>query len=117
MCIAIPMRVLRRQDMFAWCDGRGQQRHVNLALVGEVNEGDWVLVHLDTASEVISPERVDEVNRALDAVEQAMNGDFEADLFDDLLNREPQLPEFLRASTEQNNPGENHECDPPYLKS
>jgi hydrogenase expression/formation protein HypC len=108
MCIAIPMQVMRRQDMFAWCHGRGQQRHVNLALVGEVSEGSWVLVHLDTAREVIAPERVAEINRALDAVEEAMNGEFAADLFDDLLNREPQLPEFLRVSTEQDNKGENH---------
>jgi len=108
MCIAIPMQVLRRQDMFAWCHGRGQQRHVNLALVGEVSEGSWVLVHLDTAREVIAPERVEEINLALDAVEQAMTGEFEAGLFDDLFNREPQLPEFLRLSTEKDNTGENH---------
>lgn len=108
MCIAIPMQVLRRQDMSAWCQGRGQQRRVNLALVGEVSEGSWVLVHLDMAREVIEPERVEEINRALDAVEQAMRGEFEAGLFDDLLNREPQLPEFLRPATKQDNAGENH---------
>jgi len=101
------MQIVHKQDMFAWCDGRGQQRHVNLALVGEVCEGSWVLVHLDIAREVIAVERVDEINRALDAVEQAMNGEFEADLFDDLLDREPQLPEFLRPATEQDNAGEN----------
>jgi hydrogenase expression/formation protein HypC len=108
MCIAIPMQVLRRQDMFAWCRGRGQQRHVNLALVGEVSEGAWVLVHLDIAREVIEPERVEEINRALDAVEQAMYGEFEAGMFDDLLNREPQLPEFLRPSAEQDKAGEEY---------
>lgn len=108
MCIAIPMQVLSRQDMFAWCQGRGQQRNVNLALVGDVSEGSWVLVHLDIAREVIAPERVEEINRALDAVEQAMNGEFEAGLFDDLLDREPQLPEFLRPSSKHDNTGENH---------
>lgn len=106
MCIAIPMQVVRRQDMFAWCHGRGQQRQVNLALVGEVSEGGWVLVHLDIAREVIAPERVDEINRALDAVEQAMNGEFEAGLFDDLLDCEPQLPEFLRTTAQQSTTGE-----------
>lgn len=108
MCIAIPMQILHRQEMVAWCEGRGQQRQVNLALVGDVSEGSWVLVHLDMAREVIEPERVDEINRALDAVEQAMQGEFEAGLFDDLLNREPQLPGFLRPATEPDNAGENH---------
>jgi hydrogenase expression/formation protein HypC len=107
MCIAIPMQVLRRQDMFAWCHGRGQQRHVNLSLVGEVSEGSWVLVHLDTAREVIEAARVDEINRALDAVEQVMQGNFEAGLFDDLLNREPQLPEFLQTTRQGETTGEN----------
>lgn len=108
MCIAIPMQVVSRQEMVAWCEGRDQRRQVNVSLVGKVSEGDWVLVHLDMAREIIEPERVEEINRALDAVELAMQGEFEAGLFDDLLNREPQLPDFLRPATGHDNAGENN---------
>lgn len=96
MCIAIPMRVMQCEGLLAQCEGRGQQRRVSLALLGEVAVGSWVLVHLDMAREQIDAARAQEVNRALDAVEQVMQGNVDMGLFDDLLNREPQLPEFLR---------------------
>ena len=90
------MQVVHSEGLFAQCEGRGLQRRVSLALLGEVAIGSWLLVHLDMAREVIDADRAVEVNRALDAVEAVMRGDVDMGLFDDLLDREPQLPEFLR---------------------
>lgn len=96
MCIAIPMQVMQREGLFARCEGRGMQRQVSLALLGEVEIGSWLLVHLDVAREQIDAEGAVEVNRALDAVEAVMQGNVDMGLFDDLLDREPQLPDFLQ---------------------
>lgn len=102
MCIAIPMQVQDSDGLFARCLGRGQERRISLALLGEVSVGSWVLVHLDQAREVIDARRAQEINHALDAVEQVMQGNVDMGLFDDLLNREPQLPDFLRQDKKNN---------------
>jgi hydrogenase expression/formation protein HypC len=100
MCIAIPMRVLATDGGFAHCEGRGQARRVSLALVGEVAVDSWLLVHVDTAREVIDAQRAAQVNDALDALERAMNGGNVDGLFADLVGREPELPAHLRGAGE-----------------
>lgn len=74
MCIGLPMQITRLEPGHAWCDGRGETRRVNTALVEPCLVGDWVLVFLDGAREVISPERASEVNAALDLLGDAMQG-------------------------------------------
>jgi hydrogenase expression/formation protein HypC len=57
-----------------------------------------VLVFLDVAREVLQPERAEQIKKAIGAVAAVMNGDsadFD-DLFADLVEREPQLPEHLQ---------------------
>ena len=101
MCIGIPMQVLEvDDDIFVWCDGRNGRRRINTMLVNAVQPGDWVLTFLDSAREVIDDERAAMINSALDALEKIAAGqnDFE-DCFADLIGREPQLPDFLRAGT------------------
>lgn len=98
MCIALPMRVLERRGSRALCAGQGEQREVDMSLVGSQPDGTWVLVFLDAAREVISAERAREVSLALTALSQVMQGgdaDIDA-LFPDLAEREPELPAFLR---------------------
>ena len=34
MCFAIPMRVVSGEGLVAWCEGRGERRRLDLALVG-----------------------------------------------------------------------------------
>jgi len=74
MCIGIPMRVIEADGRFALCEGRGQRRRINTALVGDVSSGDWLLVFLDDARERIDANRAAEVNAALDLVLGAMQG-------------------------------------------
>jgi hydrogenase expression/formation protein HypC len=101
MCVATPMRVLRAAPAahFAECiDRRGVETNVDLALVGAVAPGAWLLVFLGTAREIIDADRARQIDRALGALEAALAGDL-SDIdaaFPDLVGREPQLPEYLR---------------------
>jgi hydrogenase expression/formation protein HypC len=74
MCIGMPMQVTATEPGHAWCEGRGERRRVNTALVGAVAPGDWLLVFLDDAREHIDADRAAEVNAALDLVLGAMQG-------------------------------------------
>jgi hydrogenase expression/formation protein HypC len=74
MCIGIPMQVIEADGRFALCEGRGERRRINTALVGTVAPGDWLLVFLDDAREQIDASRAAEVNTALDLVLSAMRG-------------------------------------------
>ena len=74
MCIGMPMQVTATEPGHAWCEGRGEHRRVNTALVGPVEPGDWLLVFLADAREHIDVDRAAEVNAALDLVLGAMQG-------------------------------------------
>jgi len=72
MCLGLPMQVRSIEAGRAWVEGRGERRRVDLALIGEVAPGDWLLVHLNDARERIDARRAAEVDAALDLVEAAM---------------------------------------------
>jgi hydrogenase expression/formation protein HypC len=74
MCIGIPMQVVATRDGFARVAGRGDRREVSTALVGDVQSGDWLLIFLDGAREIIDAERAAEVNATLDLVQTVMDG-------------------------------------------
>jgi hydrogenase expression/formation protein HypC len=74
MCIGIPMQVIAIEPGHAWCEGRGERRRVNTALVGTPAEGDWLLIFLEGARECIDAERAREVNAALDLLAGALSG-------------------------------------------
>jgi hydrogenase expression/formation protein HypC len=69
------MQVLALEPGHATCAGRGQERRINTALVGDVQVDDWVLVFIDSAQEIITPQRAAEVNATLDLVEAAVRGE------------------------------------------
>lgn len=97
MCIGIPMKVVNTEGRQAWCEGRGALRLVDMALVGPQSPGTWVLVFIDGAREVIDERRAFEVDTALDGLAAALRGESVDEYFPDLVNREPELPEFLKA--------------------
>lgn len=101
MCVAIPMQVCETDGVFAWCDGRNGRQRINTMLVGNVRPGDWLLTFLDSAREIVDAEHAALVNSALDALERAAAGEDFEDCFADLVNREPQLPDFLRPDNGQ----------------
>ncbi len=96
MCLGIPVQVIETGAHFARCAGRDGEVRVDLSLVGPQPAGTWLLTFLDAAREVIDAERAVAINAALDALTAAHGGatDFSAFFAD--LDREPQLPEFLR---------------------
>ncbi|CAI8739935.1 hydrogenase expression/formation protein HypC [Methylocaldum szegediense] len=94
------MQVVRAESFQAWCKGAEGEAMVDMRLVGSQPEGTWVLVFLGTAREVLEPERAAQIEAALKGLRDAMSGSYDpAAAFADLVDREPQLPEFLREPT------------------
>lgn len=97
MCVGIPMQVLHCDGLSALCAGRGGERRLDLMLVGAQPPGTWLLAFLDAAREVIDADTAARIGAALDGLEAAMNGETDlARYFADLIDRPPELPEFLR---------------------
>lgn len=108
MCIGIPMQIKEVGFGHAVCEGMGMRREVDTLLIGEQPVGSWVLVFLNSAREVLSPEDAAKISSAIRAVDMVMeNGDsvssgtldnasIEA-LFADLIDREPPKPDSLLA--------------------
>lgn len=102
MCIGIPMQVIASHPHHAVCqDAKGIQTQIDTMLVGQLKTGSWVLTFLNTAREVISEQRARETQNAIDALEVAMQGNNIDHLFADLIDREPELPEFLRPTKKE----------------
>ena len=107
MCLGIPMQIVAIQDGWATCEKDGQLHYIDTMLVGEQPVGTWLMTFLGTAREVLSTESAAQITAALQAVNQAMQGNAEVDhLFHDLVNREPQLPAFLRDNAEEIHSGD-----------
>ncbi len=53
MCLAVPGKVLSREDMMAVVDINGVQRKTSLMLLPEASEGDYVLIHAGFAIQTI----------------------------------------------------------------
>lgn len=64
MCLAIPSKVIRIQDMNATVDVYGARRDISLLLLPEeVALGDFVLVHAGFAIQKVDNETADEALR------------------------------------------------------
>lgn len=72
MCIGIPMQVMSVEPGFANVAGRSEARRVGTRLIDKVEPGQWLLVFLDDARELITPERAAEVNATLDLLALAI---------------------------------------------
>jgi hydrogenase expression/formation protein HypC len=93
------MEVLRVEGLQAWCRDRdGSEVVVDTILTGPVSPGQWLLVFLGAAREIVSAEDAAKVSAAIDALDAALVGDTDRinAAFADLIDREPQLPDFLR---------------------
>ena len=58
MCLGIPMQIVSIDGYDALCEAKGVQRQVNLFLLQEqsIAPGDFVLVHVGYAIQLISPQ-------------------------------------------------------------
>jgi len=96
------MRVVEAHSHFAVCETGGRQKRVNTLFVGEVETGQWLLVFLDSAREILTEEQAHQLNNALLAVDQAINGNLDVDhLFADLIERD-RLPPHLQDLSDKN---------------
>ncbi len=110
MCLSVPMQVLEMEGVFAICEGRVGRERIDTTLTGPLVAGQWVLTFLGAAREIIDAERAAQVSGALNALESILASDGSQGSVDalmnthfaDLVNREPQLPEFLRPAATQN---------------
>jgi hydrogenase expression/formation protein HypC len=97
MCIGIPMQVIEAHELHAICIDGSRQVTVDTTLVGRVADGDWLLVFLGAAREVLDRATALTMLNAVQAVSRIMSGDTSVDdLFGDLIDREPQLPPHLK---------------------
>ncbi len=96
MCLGIPMIVVEGDDFTAQCTRGDETRRVSMMLVGVQPAGTKVLVHIDSAVRVLDDAEAELIENALRGVAAAMAGESFDHLFADLVDREPQLPDFLR---------------------
>ncbi|MFC4348590.1 HypC/HybG/HupF family hydrogenase formation chaperone [Kordiimonas lipolytica] len=89
MCVGLPMKVLEAGFGQALCDYRGEQRTIDTILVGNVEPGQWVMVFINAAREIISEDDALKSLNALIALEKVMQGETDIDhLFADLIAKE-----------------------------
>ncbi|HXZ51281.1 MAG TPA: HypC/HybG/HupF family hydrogenase formation chaperone [Burkholderiales bacterium] len=90
MCLAIPMRVVSEEGLVAWCEGRGERRRLDLALIGAQPAGTWVVAFRDVARQVLTEDEARSLNLGLDGLEAALRGQTEGldAYFPDLVSRD-----------------------------
>lgn len=98
MCLGVPMRVVSVEGSWAACRADGRAERVDLSLVGRVAPGDWLLVFLGAAREVLDEDAALKIAAALRGLEAVMAGGDAGDAFADLDAREPTLPPHLEAA-------------------
>lgn len=97
MCIGVPMQIVETGDGYAWCEGMGERRQIDTLLVGDQPVGTWLMTFLDSAREILTADDAARITDAVQAVTLVMQGDTNIDhLFADLIDREPQLPDFVQ---------------------
>ena len=96
MCIGIPAQVIECGEHQARCQTYGGETLIDIRLVGMQPPGTWLLCFLDAAREVIAAERAAAINGALAAIAAVNAGESDFSEYFADLDREPQLPAFLR---------------------
>ncbi|MFC1722502.1 HypC/HybG/HupF family hydrogenase formation chaperone [Nanoarchaeota archaeon] len=72
MCLAVPGKVVSIDQDTAIIDYQGIQKEANISLTG-CHIGDYVLVHVGFAIQVIDAERAKETYRLLDEIDERLN--------------------------------------------
>ncbi len=96
MCIGFPMTIVEGDAFHALCERRGETSRVSMALVGAQPAGAKILVYLGSAVRLLDEVEAKQIDDALDALQAVLEGKNVDHLFADLVDREPQLPDFLR---------------------
>lgn len=97
MCIGIPMQVVEAHGLYAICQDPQGTMEVDTRLVGQARAGQWLLVFLGTAREILDETTALSMRDAVSAMQRIMTGDTRVDqLFSDLIDREPPVPDHLK---------------------
>jgi hydrogenase assembly chaperone HypC/HupF len=92
------MEVVSADGNVAICRGRQGVVRVDATLVAPVAPGEWLLTWLGSARSKLDADEAGRIDQALDALDAIGRGEVDvAKYFPDLVDREPQLPEHLRA--------------------
>ncbi|SNR69259.1 HypC/HybG/HupF family hydrogenase formation chaperone [Desulfurobacterium atlanticum] len=77
MCVGVPMKIVEINYPMAVAEAKGVKRNINLMLIpeDEIKVGDYVMVHVGSAIEVISEQAAAEIWEALDEVLALMEGE------------------------------------------
>jgi hydrogenase expression/formation protein HypC len=70
MCLAVPGRIVSRDEAVGIVDIRGNRLRAGLALVPEAKVGDWVLVHAGFAITQVTAQDAAETNAILDQIDE-----------------------------------------------
>jgi hydrogenase expression/formation protein HypC len=90
------MTIVEADEFSALCARGEERRRVSLLLVGPLEVGAKVLVHIDSAIRVLDEQEAAQLDRALDGLAAALRGENFEEAFADLIERGPQLPGNLR---------------------
>lgn len=67
MCLAVPMKVISKNESTAVAEIGGVQRQISLMLLPEANTGDYVIVHAGFAIQILDET---EAKKTLELLEQ-----------------------------------------------
>lgn len=65
MCIAVPAKVIKLRDMTAIVDFGGIKQEVNISLIAEPQNGDYLLIHCGCAIEKINQKAAEQTIKIL----------------------------------------------------
>lgn len=82
---------------YAIAEGMGERKRIDTLITGDQPVGTWVLVFINSAREVLTEIDAQRITQAVQAINLTMQGETDiAHLFADLVDREPELPDFLK---------------------
>jgi hydrogenase expression/formation protein HypC len=75
MCVGVPMKVVEINYPMAIAEAKGVRRNISIMLLpeDEVKVGDYVIVHVGNAIEIIDEKEAEEIWKALDEVMAILN--------------------------------------------
>ena len=68
MCLAIPAKILSVDGIAAHCEMSGVTKDIDISLTPEAKAGDWVIVHVGFALQVIDAQKAAATLAAMQSV-------------------------------------------------
>jgi hydrogenase expression/formation protein HypC len=75
MCLAIPLKVKKKEGSFALVGAGSFRRRVNIQMLGSLKTGDYVLVHAGFAIQKLDPQEAEETLRLINEPRPSLGGD------------------------------------------